>query len=430
MIKRSFIGLFQPQLRYDTIGSALPKIKAVRPRKSVQILVEGPMPPAKSLLLKTGDKVKAGQKLQLTAGNGRYTIAPVAGVISAIEPHIGNFGRTYTAITITIDSTIGMDDRFQSESGTPSMAIVRDYLSTIPGLLPSALSMVPSEKEPVIHTLVVLGMDSDLLVNTRQYIVKSETAALKNGIRLLKELTGIEKIIMAVPETLSQDAMATGAQVKTLHSAYPSALPRLIVKEISGKPVPAGKTCEETGFCLISVETVASLAKAFENGAVPQEKLLTVIDKRGQKSMVSALIGTPLKDVFDSLNILINEGDRLINGGPMTGESIYTEFSPILPDMDAVHVQDKDAIPLVENSYCINCGECVRICPVNVPVNLLVRFLEAGKYDEARDEQDLDACVECGLCSYVCTARIPIFQYIRLAKYELARIQAAEAENA
>ena len=71
----------------------------------------------------------------------------------------------------------------------------------------------------------------------------------------------------------------------------------------------------------------------------------------------------------------------------------------------------------------------MRICPANVPVNLLVRFLEAGQYEEAADNYDLYSCIDCGLCSYVCVSKIPIFQYIRLAKYELDRAKTAEATD-
>jgi electron transport complex protein RnfC len=60
---------------------------------------------------------------------------------------------------------------------------------------------------------------------------------------------------------------------------------------------------------------------------------------------------------------------------------------------------------------------------------MLVRFLEAGQYEEAADNYDLLSCIECGLCSFVCVSRIPIFQYIKLAKYELDRAKAsAETE--
>ncbi|WP_372681388.1 4Fe-4S dicluster domain-containing protein, partial [Desulfosarcina sp.] len=102
---------------------------------------------------------------------------------------------------------------------------------------------------------------------------------------------------------------------------------------------------------------------------------------------------------------------------------------PIRPDTDAILVQDKSAIPLYSDYPCINCGDCVRICPANVPVNLLVRFLEAGQYNEGADLYDLYSCIECGMCSYVCVSRIPIYQYIKLAKYEIGRITSAEEMN-
>ena len=72
----------------------------------------------------------------------------------------------------------------------------------------------------------------------------------------------------------------------------------------------------------------------------------------------------------------------------------------------------------------------MRVCPTLVPVNMLVRFLEAGQYEDGADLYDLYSCVDCGLCSFVCVARIPIFQYIKLAKYELSRLTAAEASDA
>jgi len=61
---------------------------------------------------------------------------------------------------------------------------------------------------------------------------------------------------------------------------------------------------------------------------------------------------------------------------------------------------------------------------------MLVRFLEAGQYEEAADNYDLFSCIECGLCSFVCVSRIPIFQYIKLAEYELERAKTVEATNA
>jgi electron transport complex protein RnfC len=113
----------------------------------------------------------------------------------------------------------------------------------------------------------------------------------------------------------------------------------------------------------------------------------------------------------------------------MTGASIYSENHPIQPDTDALMIQDHKDLALVSDYPCINCGECIPICPAKIQVHMLVRFLEVVKYQEAADEYDLYSCIECGLCSFVCVSRIPILQYIKLAKYELGRISRAEETN-
>ncbi|MFW6334347.1 MAG: 4Fe-4S dicluster domain-containing protein, partial [Desulfosalsimonas sp.] len=69
-------------------------------------------------------------------------------------------------------------------------------------------------------------------------------------------------------------------------------------------------------------------------------------------------------------------------------------------------------------------------CPANIPVNELVRLLDAGEYEQAAEQAALFSCIECGLCAYVCESRIPIFQFIRLAKHAVKRMSAAEEANA
>jgi electron transport complex protein RnfC len=178
----------------------------------------------------------------------------------------------------------------------------------------------------------------------------------------------------------------------------------------------------------MSAEAVASIGNAIGTGKIPTDKILTLIKKDGSTTLVSVKIGTPVAEVFKTCDIEVNEKDRVVFGGPLTGSAIYSEDHPILPDTNAILVQDKDNIPLVSDYPCVNCGECIRICPARIQVSMLVRLLEAGHYEEAATSYDLHSCIECGLCSFVCVARIPIFQYIRLAKYELDRIKLAEAE--
>ncbi len=122
----------------------------------------------------------------------------------------------------------------------------------------------------------------------------------------------------------------------------------------------------------------------------------------------------------------------MIIGCPMKGTATYTLNHPVQPDMDTVLIQDSRIIPQLSDNACINCGKCVQICPANIPVNILVRYLAADKYEEAADKYDLESCIECGLCAYVCIAEMPLFQYIRLGKHEFSaqRESSIEMETA
>jgi len=239
----------------------------------------------------------------------------------------------------------------------------------------------------------------------------------------------VESVFLALSRDSVQGIGHLEAEPKAVEPYYPAGLPRLIMKDVLGQVVPAGKNCQDLGVVFMSAEAVASLGTAFDDGQIPVTKIFTLITKEGLRTLVAARIGTPLAVVFKTFDITLNEHDRIILGGPMTGKALYSEDFPIRPDTDAVMIQDRKDIPHVSDYPCINCGECVRACPARMPVNMLVRFLEAGHYEEAVESYDLDSCLQCGLCSFVCVSKIPIFQYIRLAKYELARTRLLEAAN-
>jgi len=378
------------------------------------------------IALKVGDAVQTGQKISPFSDRAAYAISSVTGTVAAVRPMTGDFGKHYTAIDITIaDAEVLAEGPGEM---APTLANLNEWLAGAPGKPP--LNLFKSADHG-IHTLVVAGVDADLLVATNQFIIKSEMHAVNRGIDILKEATGVGNVAIAVPRDLVQGFGHTGAnELKAVAPEYPAANPKLIIYEAFGQEIPAGKSCSEMGYAFFSAEAVASIGKAFDTGRVPLEKTVTLVDKDGRKTIISARIGTPIADVLAAHRIETGDKDRLIIGGPMTGFAIFDEQMPIQADTDAILVQGAADVSLVSDYPCINCGECVQVCPTRIQVNMLVRFLEAGQYEDGADLYDLDSCVDCGLCSFVCVARIPIFQYIRLAKYELSRLTAVEASNA
>lgn len=427
MIKRSFIGLSKPRLEYGSLEDT-PYLKQIPTSKEVTLLSNCPFD-KKNLLLKKNATVKTGQKLLLYNEKDGYVVSSVTGQVSSISSYTGDFGRSYTAIAIEAADDEETDNEFKSAAGGSKdtfLETIKNYLAFAPGNPPVKLF---SDKDKPINTIVVCCADSDLLITTNQYIVKSNIDAIKNGISILKTATGINDIIMVALQSQMHEVSATGEKVNQVNDTYPSALPHLIMKNILGKVVPAGGKPEDIGVCFISAEAVASIGNAFNSGQIPVTKIFTLVKKDGSKSLVSARIGTPASDIFKAFNITLNENDRIIFGGPMTGSSVYSEDHPVQSDTDAIIVQDKDDIPIISDYPCTNCGDCIRVCPANIQINLLVRFLEAGQYEEAAEQYDLYSCIECGLCSYVCVSGMPIFQYIRSAKHELGMASTAEATN-
>jgi electron transport complex protein RnfC len=373
-----------------------------------------------------GEQVKSGQRVRVRADAEDFALAGKSGQIKEIAPVLGMMQKRMTSVVVTVDPEESQvpDDSFKEESRAPSLENAARFLRGLPGR-PDFSPFLDSGRR--IQAIVVLGMDQDLLSVTNPYFVKTGIESVKTGIDMLRKITGIHNVILAVPQHLVQVAGAAGAGVRTVDDEYPASHPRLMARHILSAEMPEGGASVEAEVAFFNAEAVSAIGAAYNTGELPLEKLVTCISKDGSRRLVKAPIGTPLQDILEAFGESVAEGDRIILGGPMTGQAVYTTAHPIQADTDTVLVQDVSQIAETPDIACINCGECVRICPVNIPVNILVRFLEAEQYEAAASQAELDSCIECGLCAFVCESRIPIFQHIKLAKHTLERMRAEES---
>jgi electron transport complex protein RnfC len=420
MIKRSFFTLCnKPRLTCDLLEPDPEAPVKIDVPGLLTLLLPDPIDGTRTALIKKGDVVKKGQKLLLYENSTEYAVSPVSGNIKSIDTFtVDDVSGLRTRITIEKDA------RNTEETGYPDMtedlSFAARHLKDLPGAPPLDALI---QNQGKISTLVITAADTDLLTTTSQYMGTARATLLQEGAQILKRLTNLSKVYLLIPGYLLDRVRFEGVTVMPASLTYPDTLPAMIMKNHLDKILPAGKTPEDMGICFIRAEAVVSLARAYEAKAPVFEKCITLTDKNGARHRIEAVIGTPLSRIFSQLGIQIDEQDRIVIGGPLQGFATFTPHHPVTPDMDTVLVQGRgDIIPLSDTN-CVNCGKCIQACPADIPVNLLVRFLQAAQYEAAADKCDLESCIDCGLCSYVCTSRIALSQYIRLGKHELRKLR-------
>ena len=152
MIKRSFIGLMKPRMRYQTIELTPPEPRKIPAPKQVTLLLNehyDPFGQKKSPQLKKGDPVKTGQKLALYEDSDAYVLSSATGTISALSSFIGDFGRSYTAISIDVAENEEIDAQFPALVNDASLETVKNFLAFIPGNLPDAILSPDGSSNPI-----------------------------------------------------------------------------------------------------------------------------------------------------------------------------------------------------------------------------------------------------------------------------------------
>lgn len=273
-------------------------------------------------------------------------------------------------------------------------------------------------------TLIINGLNPDPGVTWAEPMLLTHLDNLKLGLDVLRRLSPAEKILLAVPKEMRLHYH--DIEVVHVPSQYPASVNALVVKAVTGKEHPEGVG-------IVGLHNVWSLGRVARTGLPLVETVLTIGSYEHSGNYV-VKEGSMLGELLQFANIELHNGDTLVRGGPLRGESLDKLDRSVTKGSTGVFVVEAGTIPPMEgHSPCINCGACILICPARLSPSMLSRNAEFALHERNRAEH-IGCCLECGLCGYVCIARRPVLQYIRLSKYKLGqsdearRLEAARVE--
>ena len=135
--------------------------------------------------------------------------------------------------------------------------------------------------------------------------------------------------------------------------------------------------------------------------------------------MFKARIGTPLRKLVEQCGGFKKKPYKIVINGLIKGVAVAEPDTPITNIVKSITILSKHSVPDQQQTHCIHCGNCHRVCPVRLHPD---SFFDYYYYHSPLPEDFLKSsllCTQCGLCNTSCPARLPLFQSIALVRGDL-----------
>ena len=253
-------------------------------------------------------------------------------------------------------------------------------------------------------TLIINALNPDPGVTWAEPMLVSHVENLRTGMELHRRMARADNVILAVPK--GSKVAYEGIPLAYVEPEYPNSVDQLVIKAVTGEENPGGVG-------IVGLHNIWSLGRVGRLGRPLIETVVTIGSYEHSGNYI----------VRDGSTIGLKDGDTVVRGGPLRGESLDRLDRSVTKGTYGIFVVEAGTIPPMEgHSPCVSCGACVLVCPARLKPSNLSRYAEFALHERCRAEH-IESCLECGLCGYVCIARRPVLQYIRLAKRKLAEME-------
>jgi len=392
--------------------------------------------PAGTLLVESGGHVRKGQPLSRANNDREVPVhAPTSGVVEAIRtwPVSWPPGGEAECLVLKPDGEEAWCEReplSDWHAAEPDALIEHLRGAGLSGL---GGAMFPTAAKlrgdwPQVHTLILNGSECEPYISCDEMLMRERPEAVIEGGLILARALDAEQVVIAIEDQMgavrsSLEGVLTThdpdqhCRIVEVTTIYPEGGEKQLIQVLTGAEVPHDGLPQDLGVVCLNVGTAAAARDAVVDGSPLIERIVTVSGPGiAHPRNLIALLGTPVRDLLQAAGGVEDDIDRLVLGGPMSGLPLASDRIPVSKGSNCVLVLTRADVARKQPVMpCINCGECVRVCPASLLPQELYKHLRGGNHEQA-ESLDLYDCIECGCCAHVCPSHIPLVDWYRHGK--------------
>ncbi len=276
-----------------------------------------------------------------------------------------------------------------------------------------------------VGTFIVNGAECEPLLEVDKFLMREKTYELIKGMEIIagnlkaaRVVLGLKKKYKAEIKKLSETIKELDSNVELflMDNFYPAGDEQIMVKDITGKSIPAGGIPLDVDAVVSNVGTVINVYEAIEEKPVTK-KYVSILGEVNNPVMLEVPIGTSFEECIKRAGGVKIKNYAVIEGGPMMGKIVHrdelaekaviktTGALIILPeDHYVIKRKERPEAHILNESRaaCIQCRMCTDMCPRylighELRPHRVMRAMGMGEQDEEILKEAL-ICCECNVC--------------------------------